>query len=65
MNTIGVAAAHTVAERSSPWEVRTAPWGEPKVERWPGWARLMILLGSSAVLWAGIVWTAIQLAKLA
>ena len=61
MNTFGVAAAHTVAERSSPWDVRTAP----RVERWPGWVRLSILLGSSALLWVGLIWTALQLAKLA
>ena len=33
-------------------------------QRWPVWSRLAILLGGSAVLWAGLGWVAFQILKL-
>jgi hypothetical protein len=32
--------------------------------RWPVWSRLAILIGGSAVLWAGLGWVAFQILKL-
>jgi hypothetical protein len=34
-------------------EARTAP--EPEVRKWPGWARLAILLGAAALSWALVI----------
>jgi hypothetical protein len=45
--------------------VAAAPSQEPAVGRWPGWARLTVLIGGSAALWAGLAWLAFRILKLA
>jgi hypothetical protein len=44
--------------------VAAAPSREPQVGRWPGWGRLAVLLGGSAILWAGLGWLAFRVLKL-
>ena len=44
--------------------VAIAPADEPSIGRWPGWARVTILLGGAAALWAGIGWIAVQVFRL-
>jgi hypothetical protein len=41
-----------------------APSQELQVGRWPGWTRLAILIGGSAILWAGLGWLAFRVLKL-
>ena len=41
-----------------------APPHDPSIERWPVWARLAILIGVSAGLWAAIGWVAYRIAQL-
>jgi hypothetical protein len=40
------------------------PSHEPDVGRWPVWARLAILIGGSAALWAGLGWVALRILKM-
>lgn len=44
--------------------IAAAPSRELQVGRWPVWSRLAILIGGSAVLWAGLGWVAFQILKL-
>ena len=44
--------------------VAIAPPHEPDIGRWPGWARVGILLGGAGALWAGIGWIAVQVFRL-
>jgi len=44
--------------------VAVAPSHEPQVRRWPGWSRMAILVGGSAILWAGLGWLAFRVLKL-
>ncbi len=44
--------------------VAPAPSDEPAVVRWPGWARLAVLIGGAAGLWAGLGWIALRVLKL-
>jgi hypothetical protein len=44
--------------------VAAAPSHELRVGRWPGWSRLAILIGGSAILWAGLGWVAFRVLKL-
>ena len=37
---------------------------EHEIGRWPVWSRLAILLGGSAVLWAGLGWVAFRVMQL-
>jgi hypothetical protein len=41
-----------------------APSQDLQIGRRPGWTRLAILLGGSAVLWAGLGWLAFRVLKL-
>ena len=41
-----------------------SPADEPQVGRWPGWARLGILVGGSAALWGGIAVAAVRVLSL-
>ncbi len=41
-----------------------APQKELQVGRWPGWSRMAILVGASAILWAGLGWVAFRVLKL-
>src|SRR6185312_6232161 len=41
-----------------------APSHEPDIARWPGWIRLAILIGGSAVLWGVLAWVAFQILAL-
>ena len=41
-----------------------APAHEPDIARWPAWTRLSILVGGSAVLWAGLAWVALKILAL-
>ena len=67
VDTLDVAVTHVVAglprSRTSN-TVTIAPLDEPAVGRWPGWARLAILVGGSAALWAGLAWVAFRILKL-
>ena len=40
------------------------PADRPQVGRWPGWARLGILVGGSAALWGGIAFAAVRVINL-
>ena len=67
METLDVAGAQVAARRSSSLDlgaVVAAPADEPFVGRWPGWARLAVLLGGSLALWAIIGWLALRVLKL-
>jgi hypothetical protein len=55
MDTLDMAATHAVARRSSLLDAGAASADEPSVDCWPGWARVTIVFGSSAALWAGIL----------
>ena len=44
--------------------VVSAPSQELQAGRWPVWSRLAILLGGSAVLWAGLGWVAFRVMQL-
>jgi hypothetical protein len=44
--------------------VAAAPSRDIEVGRWPVWSRLAILVGSSALLWAGLGWVAFRVLKL-
>ena len=62
-----VAATRAVAGPSSSLDlasVAIAPSHDASIGRWPGWARLAILIGGSAALWAGIGWIAFRILKL-
>lgn len=64
METLDVAATPVVAmpSRSRDLGVMTAaPAHEPDVAKWPAWTRLAILIGGSAVLWAGLGWVGYQI----
>jgi hypothetical protein len=37
---------------------------EAAVGRWPGWARLALLVGGSAILWGVLAWVALLVLKL-
>ena len=66
MNT-HISATRVVAGPSSSIDLASpavAPTHEPDVERWPGWARLAILIGGSAALWAGLGWVALRILKM-
>jgi hypothetical protein len=65
VETFAVAATHAVAT-SSPVDLAAlpAPPDEPQIGRWPGWARLAIIVGGSAVLWGGIAWAAARVLHL-
>jgi hypothetical protein len=68
VETFAVAATRAVAPSPSSVDLgqtAPAPSHEPEIRRWPGWARLLILIGGSAALWGGIGWTALRLLKLA
>jgi hypothetical protein len=41
-----------------------APAHDAAVGRWPGWARLAVLVGGSAILWAVLAWVALLVMKL-
>ena len=68
METFAVAATRAVAPSPSSIDLgqtAAAPSNEPDVRRWPGWARLLILIGGSTALWGAIGWAAARLLKLA
>ena len=54
MDTLDMAATHAGAGPSSSLDVGAASADEPAIDCWPGWARVTIVFGSSAALWAGI-----------
>ena len=67
METLDIAATQVAARRSSSVDlgaVVAAPADEPFVGRWPGWARLAVLIGGSAALWAVIGWLALRVLRL-
>jgi hypothetical protein len=67
VETIAVTATQVVAKPPSPvglGQAVGAPSEEPQVGRWPGWARLLILVGGSAALWGVIGWAAFRFLKL-
>ena len=57
------AATRVVAGPSSPLNLAASPRG-PIDGRWPGWARLAILIGGSIALWAGLGWIAMRVVNL-
>jgi hypothetical protein len=67
VDTLDMTATSVVARPVAPLDigaVAPAPADEPAVTRWPGWARLVILIGGAAGLWAGIGWIAFRVLKL-
>jgi hypothetical protein len=68
MDTLEAAATCAVAGLSSSsldrGAVAGAPSDELQVGRWPGWARLTVVLGGSAALWAAIIWAVTLVLKL-
>ncbi len=57
-----VAIARSVSLGLGP--VSSAPPQDLEAGRWPVWSRLAILLGGSAVLWAGLGWLAFRVMQL-
>jgi hypothetical protein len=57
------AATRVVAGPSSPRGLASSS-REPIGGRWPAWARLAILIGGSAALWAGLGWIALRVLEL-
>jgi hypothetical protein len=67
VKTLDMTATDAVAPRTPVLDlgaVAPAPNDEPTIERWPGWARVGILLGGTAALWAGIGWAAVTVFRL-
>jgi hypothetical protein len=66
VETLDVAATPVavVTTRTRNLGAMSASSPEPDVGRWPGWARLAILIGGSAALWAGLGWVALAILKL-
>jgi hypothetical protein len=67
VETLDVAATPVVVVPSRSRELvatTAAPAYEPEVVRWPAWTRLAILIGGSAVLWAGLGWVGYQVLAL-
>jgi hypothetical protein len=61
------AATPVVAVSSMPLDlgaIAAAPSQKLQVGRWPGWSRLALLIGGSAILWTGLGWVALQVLKL-
>jgi hypothetical protein len=67
VETLDVAATPVVAVPSRSRDLgatTAAPAHEPDIARWPASTRLAILLGGSAILWAGLVWVALEILAL-
>lgn len=65
MKTIDMTATSAVARPASlDRAVARAPSDEPEVVRWPGWARLAVLVGGAVGLWVGLGWIALRVLKL-
>jgi hypothetical protein len=67
VETLDVAATPVVAVPSRSRDLGAtvaAPAHEPDVALWPAWTRLSILIGGSAVLWAGLAWVALKVLAL-